>query len=141
MESPQSVKNLLGSGNIYQGKVAFEGTGGKSTFSLDAGAANVARNYIILGGVTGSSPGTPLPGGMATLPVNWDVFTTIVINLANTVIFQNFIGILDANGQASALFDTQGPVPGAAGITMTFAFALNNPWDFASNAVEIKIVP
>lgn len=30
--------------------------------------------------------GPPLPGGMATLPINWDVFTNLVLGLINVVI-------------------------------------------------------
>jgi hypothetical protein len=52
-------------------------TGGTVHFSLDAGAANGGRNYIILGSYTGNAPGFPLPGGMAVLPINNDYFTFI----------------------------------------------------------------
>jgi hypothetical protein len=116
-------------------------TGGKADFYLTAGWDNANRNYIILGTVSGTTPGTPLPGGMATLPLNWDILTGLVINLLNTPIFSNFMGTLDATGSASAKFDTIAPIPGAAGLTLHFAFALNNPWDFASNPVGIEIVP
>ena len=44
-------------------------------------------------------------------------------------------------GGGSATFDTLAPIPGAAGINLYFAYALNAPWDFASNAVVIAIVP
>ncbi|MFH1998640.1 MAG: hypothetical protein ABIK28_03120 [Planctomycetota bacterium] len=46
--------------------------GGTILFNLDAGASHASRNYLILGSATGTSPGYPLPGGMATLPLNWD---------------------------------------------------------------------
>jgi hypothetical protein len=37
---------------------------------------------------------------------------------------------------------TVGPLPPVAvGITMHFAYALNGPWDFASNPVGVEIVP
>ena len=56
-----------------------EATGGTINFTLDAGAWNANRNYLLLGSISGDEPGTPLPGGMATLPLNWDVLTNLII--------------------------------------------------------------
>jgi hypothetical protein len=119
-----------------------ESTGGTVQFTLDAGITNANRSYLILGSASGTEPGTPLPGGMATLPLNWDVFTGLVINLINTPIFYDFMGMLDAAGMAAATFDTLGPLPsGSAGLIFNFAYALNNPWNFVSNPVPIEIIP
>jgi hypothetical protein len=119
-----------------------EAVGGTVNFALNADANNANRNYIILGGVTGTAPGTPLPGGLVTLPVNWDVFTSFVLTFLNTPIFNNFMGTLDGLGHGAATFDTLGPIPGTAGVKLYFAFALGPPpaWDFASNSVTIEIV-
>ena len=119
----------------------YENTGGIVNLSLDAGPANAGRNYLLLGSVTGTSPGIPLPGGKVTLPLNWDMFTNIVIDFINTPIFWNFMGTLNGSGAANAKFDTLGPITGAAGLTMNFAYALNSPWNFVSNPVGIEIVP
>ena len=102
------------------------------------------RTYLLLGCVTGTSPGTPLPDG-TILPINWDLLTNFVLAFLNTPIFQNFLGTLDAAGSASATFDTLGPLPkGTAGVVMSFAYALPysapGGW-FASNAVDIEIIP
>jgi hypothetical protein len=118
-----------------------ETEGGVVHFTLNAGPANNGRYYILLGSVSGTSPGTPLPGGLAVLPINWDLFTGIMIGFLNTPLFKNFMGTLDAGGRGAATFDTLGPITGAAGITLSFAFALNNPFDFASNAVSIEVLP
>ena len=117
-----------------------ESTGGTINFTLDAGAWNANRNYLLLGSVTGTEPGTPLPGGKATLPLNWDNFTNVIINMVNSSVFTNFQGKLDGQGNGTAQLNLP-PVPGTAGLTMYYAFALNNPWDFASNPVPIEIVP
>ena len=54
----------------------------------------------------------------------------------------NFMGILDPAGDGAAIFNTLGPMPpGLAGMTMSFAYALNKPWDFVSNPVNVEIVP
>ena len=119
-----------------------ESTGGVVHFTLEAGAPNAYRNYLMLGSISGTQPGIPLPGGMATLPLNWDVMTNVVLSLLNTPIFSDFMGMLDGAGSGSATYDTLGPLPpGLVGASLYFAYALNNPWDFASNAVAIEIVP
>ena len=114
-------------------------TGGVVNFDLDAGAANANRFYLLFGGVSGTTPGTTLPGGV-NLPINWDVFTNLGLALLNTAPFSGFMGQLDANGQAQAKFDTLGPIS-ASGFAFDFAFALNNPWDYASNAVTVNVIP
>lgn len=115
-------------------------TGGTRYLYLNAGAGNKNRDYLILGSITGTLPGIPLPGGQVTLPINWDLFTNIVISLVNTPTFENFMGTLDNYGRATAKL-VIGPVPGAAGIIMNYAFALNKKWDFVSNPLPIEIVP
>jgi hypothetical protein len=40
------------------------------TFSLDAGVGNAGDTYLLLGSVTGTSPGFALPGGLI-MPLNW----------------------------------------------------------------------
>ena len=117
-----------------------EGTGASAHFTLNAGPGYANRQYLLIGGVTGWSPGIPLPGGMATLPINWDVFTSIVVSLLNSAVFQNFTGYLNGSGMASATMNV-GPVSGATYLSMYFAFATAYPWDYASNAVEMQIVP
>jgi hypothetical protein len=117
----------------------IEGTGGQVHFTLHGGDGNGGRGYLVLGSVTGTFPGTPLPGGKATLAVNWDIFTGLVLSLLNTPIFSDFNGFLGPDGSATAAFDTLGPVPGASGLNLSFAFALYNEWDFVSNPVNIKI--
>lgn len=39
--------------------------------------------------------GCTLHGGMATLPLNWDVYTNLVLDSLNTSLFSNFLGSLD----------------------------------------------
>ena len=117
-------------------------TGGKANFTLAAGSANGSRNYFVLGSLSGTEPGIPLPGGMVTLPLNWDFFTNVVYQLANTPAFMNFQGTLDANGNATATFDTLGALPpGLVGVNMNFAYLVISPFDYVSNPVAIEIVP
>jgi hypothetical protein len=114
--------------------------GGTAVFSLKAGAEQGERNYLLLGSITGTQPGTTLPGGVAVLPLNWDLFTNTVIAMLNGPVFSEFLGQLSVEGTAEAILNLP-PVSGATGLTMHFAYALNGPWDFASNAVGIDLVP
>jgi len=116
--------------------------GGEVNFSLKADTPNGGRNYILLGSVTGTAPGFPLPGGYVTLPLNWDFFSEFIGSLINTTLFSNFMGDLDASGEATAMLDTLAPLPpGALGYVMHFAYALRGPWNFVSNPVVVEIVP
>jgi len=112
--------------------------GGTVNLLLKANSGN--RNYLIVGGVSGTAPGTPLPGGYEMLRVNWDWFSDLEMTLLNTYIFSNFASTLDAQGMGSAQLNLP-PVPGAAGVTMHFAYCCNNPFDFVSNPAAIEIVP
>jgi hypothetical protein len=117
-----------------------ETTGASIHFTLDAGPAKAGRNYVLLGSVSGQSPGTPLPGGYAVLPLNWDILTDVMFELINGPAFQNFLGTLDGNGMATATLNAP-PLPGFANVALYFAFCINNPFDYASNCQIIWIVP
>lgn len=115
--------------------------GGTVDFLVSAGADNAGRIYIIVGGVTGSDPGTALPGGLVTLPVNIDVFTNyFVFPFLNSALFANFMGTLDSDGKASAQLNAPAMPASALGITMTYAYCCNKPYDFVSNPVDIEII-
>ena len=124
-------------------KERLHGTTGDSIeFWINAGAVNAGRDYVLLGSASGTSPGLPLPGGLATLPLNYDDLTTLTLVAAGAPGFVGFQGSLDASGQAGAVFDTLGPLPTAAvGHQVDFAYVLRSPFDFASNPVAVEIVP
>jgi hypothetical protein len=108
--------------------------------ALDATQANAHFDYIILGSISGTTPGFSLPGG-ETLPLNWDLFTELVILLRNSPALVNFHGVLDGDGRAAAQLNTLGPLPGTAtGAVLHFAFALYNQWHFVSNPVGIEVL-
>ena len=116
--------------------------GGIVNYALDAGQANAFRDYFLLGGISGTDPGIPIPGTSVTLPLNWDIVTDLIYTMANSPAFKDFHGVLDASGKAAAFFDTLGPLPPTAvGVHIYSAYLLYNPIDFASNSVEIVIVP
>jgi hypothetical protein len=116
-------------------------TGAVIDLSMNAGAANAAKPYLLLGSLSGTSPGFPLPGG-ATLPLNWDYFTDIILLLLNTAVCQNFMGSLDGTGQAVATLNAPGPLDSMLiGETAHFAFTTGSPFDFQSNAIPVTFDP
>jgi hypothetical protein len=91
--------------------------------------------------MTGTAPGYPLPGGKV-MPLNWDLFTDLVLLFLNTPVCQNFLGNLDGSGRGTAALNTFGPVdPAAAGLELHFAYVLGNPFDFASNPIPVTFEP
>jgi hypothetical protein len=116
--------------------------GGMVDFFMDAGPSHGNRGYILLGSVTGTMPGTPLPGG-GLLPLNQDPFTNWIMNNVGSPVINGFFGNLDINGQASATFNSFGPLPPVLppGMILNFAFTTLWPMDFQSNPVAVQIVP
>ncbi len=118
------------------------GTGGSVDFALNGSPLHAGRNYLLTGSVSGTAPGTLLPGGQAVIPLNRDWFTDYVIDRLNTPAFANFWGTLDGTGKGAARLDTFGPFNSwFVGKTVHFAWAAANPWDFASNAIAVQITP
>jgi hypothetical protein len=116
-------------------------TGGTVNFSLEAGVQNAGRTYLLLGCVSGSEPGYPLPGGTATLPLNWDPYTDFMVGLVNTPLFSGFLGSLDAAGESTAQLNAPALPAGFVGVELFYAYCLNSPFDFASNPLAVTIVP
>jgi len=115
--------------------------GGQINFVLNADTVNANRNYIILGTASGTSPGTQLPGGMVTIPINFDYFTKIQLALIGSPAFVNFLGKLDSLGQGKAQFNTDRISSTYVGMVLNFAYALNKPWNYVSNPIGIVIDP
>ena len=72
--------------------------------------------------------------------INMASVSDIVFLLLNTPVFNNFLGTFNASGQSVATL-TSGPIPGASGLVMYYAYAIAFPYDFASNAVTVTFVP
>lgn len=125
---------------LVSDRSSFSATTGRTVeFDLVAGAEHAGRVYVLLGSMSGTEPGTPLPGG-ALLPLNWDSLTLFMVPALNSPLFTDFVGTLDAHGNAAAQLNAP-PVTSLAGMTMHYAYALVSPFDFVSNPVPIEIVP
>lgn len=116
-------------------------TGGTVDFTLCAGAMHANRAYALLGSVTGTEPGTPLPGGMATLPLNWDPFSNLLWAMINSPVFANFLGTLDGSSNGKAQLNCGPLSPDTVGLKMYYAYTLYSPFSHASNHLEVEVVP
>lgn len=114
--------------------------GGEVRFALNAGVIHSKRNYFLFGGYSGKYPGISLPGGQILLPLNWDPLTQLILLNKHPSIFQDFTGQLDSAGKAAAKLKMR-PNSNLWGLNLVFAYGLNNPWDFVSNAVMVEIQP
>lgn len=117
------------------------GTGGTVDFELRAGTYSDGETYILLGSMSGTSPGIPLKGGHATLPLQWDFFTSFVLGLKNTIVFKDFYGTIDGSGLATAQLNSPAWPPGYVGYPIYFAFCTIYPFTFASNYVTVTTAP
>ncbi|MFH2001160.1 MAG: hypothetical protein ABIK28_15875, partial [Planctomycetota bacterium] len=114
--------------------------GGKVPMFLENERVDAGRTYAVVGSVTGTNPGWPV--GSVVIPINYDIFTEVVIGFWNIAPFVNFQSTLDTQGRAMATLDYSGTLdPGAVGAVMNYAFVLAGPFDTASNAVAVPIVP
>lgn len=115
-------------------------TGGTVRFALDGGGFNRDRNYGLFGSMSGTVPGTLLPGSLIVAPLNLDLFTRFLYRNSRAPWCNGFFGTLDGNGIAKASLDVPAS-PVLAGWTFHFSFVLDDPWDVASNAAELRLAP
>lgn len=116
-------------------------TGSAVDFLLTAGLGQSGRDYLVLGSMSGTSPGCVLPGGLSILPLNWDVFTAIICAFVNSSVFTDFYRTVDISGHGRAQLNA-GPLSGGfIGLKMYYAYCLSSPFDFVSNPLEITVVP
>ena len=58
--------------------------GGSASLFLRAGRGNALRRYLLLGTMSGTKPGIPLTPGGEVLPLNPDLFTSILLQYLNS---------------------------------------------------------
>lgn len=120
--------------------------GGKASWTLHPGLAYGQRPYLVLGTLSGTSPGLANPGGPA-LPINFDAFSSLALSSLGQPPFVRFFGTTSIFGMAwPELSMPAGLIPPVlVGKRMHFAAALFRS-DFSaieagSNAVEVVILP
>lgn len=106
---------------------------------LVAPRALANRSYVMLGTLSGTSPGLTLRPGLV-LPLNPDAFTMAVVAGLNGPVFQGFAGTLDQYGVANARLSSGIPLPAAlAGRTLHFAYAVSPSLTHVSEAAAVEL--
>lgn len=115
-------------------------TSGSAQFTLEAGLANANRPYWVLGTFSGTTPGLTLANG-THIPLNPSLYLNYTLTRPNTGVLANSLGFLNANGHGASTFTLPHVPAQAAGLVLDHAFILLQPINFASNAVEVTLVP
>jgi hypothetical protein len=113
-----------------------------AALTLDAGVAHAGSFYVLLGSLSGTSPGLLLPP--VTLPLNLDPYLTFLAGNPNWVV-GNSMGTLDAAGKATATIYGLRLPREAGGALVHHAYVVFAPglsgFAMASNAVPVTWLP
>jgi hypothetical protein len=98
--------------------------GGTARFDLVAGSAHAGELYLLLGTVSGTTPG--FEAGPVHVPLNIDFFTDFTGGAANGALLVNTLGLLSPGGIANAFVTLpSGVAPaGLAGLRLDFAYVI-----------------
>lgn len=117
---------------------------GRQDFHLAAGSAQAGR-YYLLAGSFGTDPGFTLWG--VHIPLHPDGWMDLTLQGANSPVYQNTLGQLDANGAASAAFVLPAMTdPVLVGVVVHHAYVVfttlaDGGLHMASNSVKLTFEP
>ena len=118
-------------------------TGGTQELRLAAGAARAGHLYLMVGSLSGTTPGLPIDSFV--LPLNFDVYSNLTLNSPNSAFLPGSLGFLDGNGRASAAFTLPAAAPVAGPLDIHHAYLTIDLATFAvsftSNAALVRLVP
>ena len=117
--------------------------GGRVDFTHIVDTERTGDFYYLLGSLTGTLPGTPLPGGLH-LPLNEDVLLIGMLTYPNLGVFEDTLGMVDAQGRASSAIDIPPGLllPALIGLEMNLLHALVDGTGYVvevSNVVTVTI--
>jgi hypothetical protein len=116
--------------------------GGTQNWAIDCGPAQANNIYVVLGSISGTRPGLPSPLGPQHIPLNFDAWTQLSLNFANTAVYTNSLWFLDAQGKSTASFNLPPALPGAQGLQLHHAVVVldgNLASTFASEPASLLI--
>lgn len=107
---------------------------------LAGGPGLADRGYVVLVSLSGTQP--PSQFGNVTIPLANDPFVGWSFAYCGSNVLVNTCGVLDAQGQAQAKVVLQpNDLAPVVGKTMTFAAVTLDPVDYASDPVQVAILP
>ncbi len=117
--------------------------GGEQVLEIDAGQEHGGRFYILLGSMSGASPGFSIGG--FHLPLNPDSYLRATLRGANNPPLINTFGQLDDQGRSLARFELPtGTDASLVGLSLTHSYAVFGvaPFgvQFTSNATSLEVV-
>ena len=110
--------------------------------TLDGGASNAGKVYLLLGSASGTAPGFMVDG--LNLPLNVDGFFTYLLNFPNAAPYSGSLGFLNGFGVGSTTINVPpGSFPSLAGLTLNHAFVVHNGINvvLTSNAQSLTLLP
>ena len=140
------VVHAFDAGALYHGAPTVStNAGGAQSLYLRAGAEHSGELFLLLGSLSGTSPGVALDD--VVLPLLPDAYTLFLLDGAGAGVVSPFAGVLDAQGAADAAFTLPaGSTPALAGLVLHHAFvaidvAGSGNVELASNAARLELVP
>jgi hypothetical protein len=110
--------------------------GGSTQLQLNLGAAHGGRSYVVLAGISGTSPGFDL--GATHVDLEFDAITQLGLTLLPNL--PGFLGTLDGAGRATATLDLDpGTDPSFAGLTLHLVAVTLARSDHATPPVGIEL--
>lgn len=95
-------------------------SGGAHALTIDLGPDHTAELYLVLGSLSGTTPGLVVDG--VEIPVVFDAYTAATLGAPNLPPLSNSFGVLDGDGAAAAEFSLPvGSDPTLAGLNLTHA--------------------
>lgn len=119
--------------------------GGQQELSVLAGAGNAGKLYLLLGSLSGNTPGIPI-GISSVLPLNFDAYFNFTLASPNQPPLIQSFGVLDSAGTATAKIQLAPGLP-IAGLPLVanHAYVVIDPIalsvDLASNAAALTLLP
>lgn len=96
-------------GPLQAAPASIPATGGTQTWRFSAGTARAGNFYLVVGSLSGTAPG--FVQGSVTIPLAFDFWTSLSQQSANTAVYLNSLGMLDAGGAGTAAFALPWNVP------------------------------
>jgi len=117
--------------------------GGTQTMNLEPGATHAGELYLLLGSLSGTSPG--LPAGSFVLPLNFDLYLNFTLSSPGTPPLSNSMGLIDPSGSATIQFSLPAGAPASlVGVRAHHAAVgidlITGQVSFSSNPVSIDLL-